>query len=338
LSINQQMNTLKCPKIHRKGVILLLYGIYFLPVFAFSQLFIATDVYIDRNATMHVAVKETTFDQGEVITDRSQDYGKLSFAKTSDWSNASNSTHVNGFVRMYSEDSFIFPVGNDGVFQSARIRRIDASSPVDFSFNVMPFGNYDIEKGITKIHESFYWNVVGSQPAYLSLSWNALSAIDALTNNNLENLIIAGYDGNSWRYIESKVDLNTYFDNSPSSLLEGSITSVNPINLEGYTAFTLATRDSAGLRLNISQGFTPNGDGINDTWFIENIESFPNAQITVISRWGRIVFESPGQYQNDWNGVFQDNLEPLPDGSYAYTIDLEGDGKLDLHGWIYITR
>jgi gliding motility-associated-like protein len=239
---------------------------------------------------------------------------------------------------MYSEDSFIFPVGNDGVFQSARIRRIDASSPVDFSFNVIPFGNYDIEKGITKIHESFYWNVVGSQPAYLSLSWNALSAIDALTNNNLENLIIAGYDGNSWRYIESKVDLNTYFDNSPSSLLEGSITSVNPINLEGYTAFTLATRDSAGLRLNISQGFTPNGDGINDTWFIENIESFPNAQITVISRWGRIVFESPGQYQNDWNGVYQDNLEPLPDGSYAYTIDLEGDGKLDLHGWIYITR
>ncbi len=61
--------------------------------------------------------------------------------------------------------------------------------------------------------------------------------------------------------------------------------------------------------------FTPNGDGFNDTWEIQNIDEWPNAQIFVYSRWGNRVFQSTN-YENDWGG------DDLPAATYYYVIEL----------------
>ena len=61
--------------------------------------------------------------------------------------------------------------------------------------------------------------------------------------------------------------------------------------------------------------FTPNGDGINDTWEIGSIEKWPNAQINVYSRWGTRVFQTIN-YKNDWGG------DDLPAATYYYVIEL----------------
>ncbi|WP_394772788.1 glycine-rich protein [Flavobacterium sp.] len=91
-------------------------------------------------------------------------------------------------------------------------------------------------------------------------------------------------------------------------------------------------------QLNISQAFTPNGDGINDTWVISNIENHPNSVVRVFNRWGAEVFTSRN-YQNDWDGHYKGNSSSLPDSSsYYYQIDLDGDGSIDKEGWIYINR
>jgi gliding motility-associated-like protein len=88
--------------------------------------------------------------------------------------------------------------------------------------------------------------------------------------------------------------------------------------------------------VNISQVITPNGDGINDTWMIYNIENYPNNQVWVYNRWGKVVF-SAKNYQNNWNGSYQNNNTILPTASsYLYLLDLEGDGKIDYQGWIFI--
>jgi gliding motility-associated-like protein len=69
--------------------------------------------------------------------------------------------------------------------------------------------------------------------------------------------------------------------------------------------------------------FTPNGDGYNDTWSINNIENYPNNLILVYNRWGQKVFESKGAYE-PWDG--RDLLGgPVPDNSYFYII--YGDSK-----------
>ena len=89
--------------------------------------------------------------------------------------------------------------------------------------------------------------------------------------------------------------------------------------------------------VNVSQAITPNGDEINDTWMIHNIEQYPNSTIYVFNKWGSEVFFAKN-YKNDWGGYYRNQTEPLPDGSYYFQIDLNGDGKTDKDGWLYITR
>lgn len=62
---------------------------------------------------------------------------------------------------------------------------------------------------------------------------------------------------------------------------------------------------------------TPNGDGKNDTWIIQNIENFPDTEIIVVNNQGQKVFMSTN-YQNDWEGTF--NGKKLPDGTYYYFL------------------
>ena len=77
--------------------------------------------------------------------------------------------------------------------------------------------------------------------------------------------------------------------------------------------------------LNVRNIITPNGDGFNDVWHIENILNFPNNNVSVFNRYGQKVYESSG-YVNDWGGTYNGDL--LPDGSYYYVVELTDSGKV----------
>lgn len=89
--------------------------------------------------------------------------------------------------------------------------------------------------------------------------------------------------------------------------------------------------------LEITSGFTPNGDGVNDTWIIENIELFPSMVVHVFNRWGAEVFESQGYNSTiAWDGTYNGSV--LPSGTYYFTIELNDPrfpdpitGPLTLH-------
>jgi gliding motility-associated-like protein len=73
------------------------------------------------------------------------------------------------------------------------------------------------------------------------------------------------------------------------------------------------------LCLGIPDAFTPNGDGINDTWEIEYIEMYPGSYVNVFNRWGQHIYQgTPGS--DFWDGKFNDNF--VPAGAYQYIIDL----------------
>ncbi len=91
------------------------------------------------------------------------------------------------------------------------------------------------------------------------------------------------------------------------------------------------------IELNSAQAFTPNGDGINDTWVIYNIMNHPNSTVRVFNSEGVQVFYS-SNYQNDWAGNYQGRSEMVPVGSYLYRIDLDSNGSIDEQGWLYITK
>lgn len=71
----------------------------------------------------------------------------------------------------------------------------------------------------------------------------------------------------------------------------------------------------------VTSGFTPNGDGINDTWIIDNMELFPNNTVQIFNRWGIVLYSQNGYNgQNAWDGFYEG--KPLPVGTYYYAIDL----------------
>lgn len=90
----------------------------------------------------------------------------------------------------------------------------------------------------------------------------------------------------------------------------------------------------------IPEGFSPNGDGVNDLFVIRGISHFPENNIVIFNRWGNKVFEA-APYQDTWDGKSTMGLhiggEDLPVGTYFYVLEL-GDGSDFYKGTIYLNN
>ena len=93
--------------------------------------------------------------------------------------------------------------------------------------------------------------------------------------------------------------------------------------------------------LTVYNEFSPNGDGVNETFTIDCISRYPNNVLQGFNRWGNIVFEQRS-YNNDWDGTSNGRAtvqkgQQLPVGTYYYVLDL-GDGSSPRTDWLYINR
>lgn len=85
----------------------------------------------------------------------------------------------------------------------------------------------------------------------------------------------------------------------------------------------------------ISEGFSPNGDGLNEVFFVEGIALYPGNSLLVFNRWGDEVFAKK-PYNNDWDGS-GNRGDKLPDGNYFYIFDF-GNGDSPVKGTVLINR
>lgn len=76
----------------------------------------------------------------------------------------------------------------------------------------------------------------------------------------------------------------------------------------------------------ISNLMTPNDDGFNDRWIIQNLENYPDTKAIVVNREGQVVFSSDA-YDNNWDGTSTSGKK-LPDGTYYYVIQFKDDEKI----------
>ncbi len=93
--------------------------------------------------------------------------------------------------------------------------------------------------------------------------------------------------------------------------------------------------NEADLELDIPTAFSPNGDGVNDTWNILNLDRYPNARLRVFDVSGNEVFSSRG-YQEEWDGNYRGKI--LPVASYYYILDLQDQNDQVLKGKITIIK
>lgn len=315
--------------------------ILFTPLYTIAQFSLHSNFYIAPDTELHIKAPITTFETGSFITEHGPSGGVVSFASNSQWENADHSAHVDGNVKVYNPQFFQFPSGHDNILQPLVISQASGVDYLEIDYRHTAHKDLAPNAQVLKIHPQHYWSINNATGnAKVSLSWNALSKLDVLLEaRGLEALSIAGYKNGDWELLPSTLD-----DTNNNSLLEGNINSDDIINLTDYSALALALVDIDGGGetgaevLNVAEGISSNGDGVNDTWRIQNIEKYPQAKVYVYNRLGREVYRALNGYNNDWRGNFEGNADLLPSGPYFYTIDLDADGKVDMQGWIYIQK
>ncbi len=112
---------------------------------------------------------------------------------------------------------------------------------------------------------------------------------------------------------------------------------INPVSTTTYTLNVIdeeGCEDSAEITIAVAGIFIPDGfsphlqDGVNDFWEISGLNNFQENKLTVVNRWGDVVY-SAAPYQNDWDGR-GNNGKLLPHGSYYYVLKL-GAGQETTH-------
>ena len=130
-------------------------------------------------------------------------------------------------------------------------------------------------------------------------------------------------------YAYAKAPTGTVSDVSTSGLEPDLNGNGNPgdTNEREPTPLTLP---SSFLSIFIPEGFSPNGDGINDLFVIRGATGL-TVSLEVYNRWGSLVYKND-DYRNDWDGkpnsgiAISSDANGLPDGTYYYVVTTS-DGR-----------
>ena len=181
-----------------------------------------------------------------------------------------------------------------------------------------------------------------------TVSQSNVNITDTLSNGTVLTLGVPRGDtgndgilgvGETWIYTVSYTVTQSDIDAGGSISNGVSVTTDEvPIPEEVNTLEVLIEKEC----LKIYNGFSPDNDGINDTFRIECIENYPKNRLVIFNRWGNEVYKANG-YKNKWSGeantgvlIDKSNRE-LPIGTYYYILDLN-DGSKPRTGFVYLTR
>jgi gliding motility-associated-like protein len=84
----------------------------------------------------------------------------------------------------------------------------------------------------------------------------------------------------------------------------------------------------------VPNAFSPNGDGLNDTWFIPALRAYSEFTVSVYNRYGQLIFHTKNSI-SPWDGKY--NGVPQPAAAYVYFVDIKGEKRI-LKGTLILVR
>lgn len=268
----------------------------------------------------------------EGIVDNRNFGGEITFRDNSDHINTSDRSHVNGPVNKLGNTDFKFPIGDGGYY---RFGGISSPSNAHTNFkgtfyfkNSDDLYSHELKAGVIEsIDDQEYWTIEkmtsSNEDVLITLSWRDVTTPDSFVRAaEEENITIVRWDEatNMWVNEGGAVDTNNQ-----------TVTTA----VSGYGVFTfgkLKENATSPGGLTVYTGVTPNGDGINDYFFIDipNDGSVRDLHVMVFNRWGVKVFESNNYGVGDdvFDGFSSGRLtiegqKQLPTGTYYYILDYQ---------------
>jgi gliding motility-associated-like protein len=174
----------------------------------------------------------------------------------------------------------------------------------------------------------------------INTSGNEFCIIDNPTVSNLNNNVtssnsnpITWYDnypnGNMLNLSDPLINGNTYYaietdTNGCSSTTPLQVT----VNLDACDQYDVEIFD----------GFSPDGDGINDTFEIGNLKAlYPNFKLEFYNRWGKLIYTQDATKPN-WNGRLNGNGNLVPAGVYYFIIHFNKNNRKPIQKRLYLNR
>ena len=185
-------------------------------------------------------------------------------------------------------------------------------------------------------------NVVLTDPGtpVLSISGNEFCILDNPTIADLNNKVtstngnpITWYDaypnGLSLSLSEPLIEGKTYYAVETDT---NGCSSVNPMQV----TVTLDACNQYDVK--IYDGFSPTGDGINDTFEIGNLKVlYPNFKAEFYNRWGKVIYTQDATKPN-WNGRLNGNGNLVPAGVYDFVIHFNKNNRKPIQKRLYLSR
>ncbi len=236
----------------------------------------------------------------------------------------------------------------------------NTSGTTEFDFRVVDDQGAESENYTMTIHILGVNDAPSTEDIVVEMPWNSVHEFsNELVYTDLDGDPMAGFILTSLpangevRYNNIAIQANTLYQDFTLLSFEPEVNEFG----SPYTTFTLTVEDSQGAGsenvlvtvnvlyeeypLQISEGFSPNGDDINDMWYIRNIDRYPLNRIQIYNRWGNLIRSIEG-YDNEtrvWRGE-SDHASfgrEVADGSYFFVISL-GDGSEPIQGYVVLHR
>jgi hypothetical protein len=265
-----------------------------------------------------------------------------------------NSTFGNGYVYVTGIDINNCPTNLDSVWVSTSSIDINLSHS---NFNCI---GDSAQLNFTSTTNNLVWNgdnftTTNNFHSFLidnsTIGWNWVQATDNLGCSAIDSIFlsVSPLPGIVLPF-DTIVCLNSWLNSNPST---GGTTytwqGLNPgdsIPVYGPNWYVLVATNSVGCSVSDSiyietinctnslpNVFSPNGDGVNDYYIIDEAPLFKNNELIVVNRWGNVVYSIKG-YQNDWDGG------DLVDGVYfvSFVHDWTQSNSIILSTFVHIIR
>jgi len=187
----------------------------------------------------------------------------------------------------------------------------------------------------------------GSSANYTLVYANGSLRVDALPNVSIVpsrqgtigrgltlQLVASGGNSYSWASADGIISgqNGATLTIRPTANTTYTVTVANGNGCSSTASYAVAVEDDLSI-LKATNLLSPNGDGVNDVWKVDNMDMYPRAVVRIFDKAGRVVYTRKG-YDNTWDGTY--NGQPLAENTYYYIIDLEA-GKV-LRGYITLVR
>ena len=151
-----------------------------------------------------------------------------------------------------------------------------------------------------------------------------VSAMHAVDNDLVDSFTYeltmgAGDDDNnqfsitdSTLYLETKTNFNI----KPTYNFRVMVTDSFALSYEKEFVLKVVEIEGNDPPLPSTNFISPNGDGKNDYWEVENVEIYAEFELTILDQFGFVLYSVDKEYDNTWDGTY--NGEPLRTGNYYY--------------------